>query len=207
MQKWHTCRTACLASSQLLKPWGLMKLSKTFTQRQLVQIWCNHGHALRQLDTPVCFLEACHLLRMPCVRVLFQLQFRLLHSCQMTWILQCDSQQVSVRVFLCTRFGSSSALHVKWKTPTLHKPWNNTSLYHFRKPLHFSSQQDTLCSGLIMRPLCSVRRVHICLVRLLPQVFSVKLLSVLRSLCAPPLKLPKATSTNLLQKVRRLRSR
>ena len=31
-----------------------------------------------------------------------------------------------------------------------------------------------------------------------------KLLSMLRSLCAPFLKLPKATSTNLLQKVRRL---
>ena len=59
-----------------------------------------------------------HLLRTPCVRVLFLLQLQLLHNCQMTWILQCDSQRVSVPVFRCTvsknggvcAFGNSSAL-------------------------------------------------------------------------------------------------
>ena len=58
----------------------------------------------RLLDIPVCFPEACHLLRTPCVRVQFLLQLQLLRNCQMTWILLCDSQRVSVRVFLCTQF-------------------------------------------------------------------------------------------------------
>ena len=72
----------------------------------------------------------------------------------------------------------------------LHKFWNNTSLYHFTKQLRLSSQQDWFwfwhhCNGLIMMPLCSVRRGRNCLVRLLPQAFSVKLWSMHRSLCAP----------------------